>query len=121
MLGDFDDTPDSASLRFWTGRQSRDSISVAYRDAWEAAHGAEPGHTFSARNPLVRAGQMVLDLGRRIDYVLVRCGIHGPTLDVSQCERVLDEPVDGTGASDHFGLLARLVLPDHRPGTWMTG
>ena len=33
LLGDFDDTPDSASVRFFTGRQSLDQLSVAYRDA----------------------------------------------------------------------------------------
>jgi hypothetical protein len=42
LLGDFDDTPDSSSVRFWTGRQSLDGFSVAYRDAWEAVHPDDP-------------------------------------------------------------------------------
>ncbi|MBI0375298.1 hypothetical protein JBE27_03155 [Streptomyces albiflaviniger] len=32
---------------------------------------------------------------RRIDYVMVRCGPHGPTLRVTTCERVLVDPADG--------------------------
>ena len=58
LLGDFDDTPDSSSLRFWTGQQSLDGECVAYRDAWQAVHPDDPGHTFSPENPLVRAGEM---------------------------------------------------------------
>lgn len=119
VVGDFDDTPDSASLRFWTGRQSLKGTSVAYRDAWEAANGSEPGHTFAADNPLVRAGEMSSELGRRIDYILVRCGIHGPSLDVRECERILDQPVNGTWPSDHYGLFADLAVPDHSPGAWV--
>ena len=119
VLGDFDDTPDSASIRFWTGRQSLHGMSVAYRDAWAAVHPADPGLTFDPRDPLVRAGEMSLELGRRIDYVLVRCGIHGPGLDVTECTRVFDQPIDGVWASDHFGVLARLALPDHPPGRWI--
>jgi endonuclease/exonuclease/phosphatase family metal-dependent hydrolase len=62
---------------------------------------------------------MSLELGRRIDYVLVRCGIHGPDLDVTDCSRVFDQPIEGTWASDHFGVMARLSLPDHPPGRWI--
>jgi len=118
VLGDFDDTPSSASLRFWTGRQSLDGYSVAYRDAWHAVHPDDPGHTFTPANPLVTAGEMSLELGRRIDYVLVRGGIHGPSLDVTGCRLVGHQPVDGVWASDHFGVLAELKVPRHRPGAW---
>jgi endonuclease/exonuclease/phosphatase family metal-dependent hydrolase len=108
LAGDFDATPDSASVRFWSGRQSLDGTSVCYRDAWESVHPADPGHTFAPTNPLVASGEMPLELGRRIDYVMVRCGDHGPTLDVSHCERAFDEPVDGVWGSDHFGVVADL-------------
>ncbi|MGI5131273.1 endonuclease/exonuclease/phosphatase family protein [Pseudonocardia sp. CA-107938] len=119
VLGDFDDTPDSAAVRFWTGQQSLHGTSVCYRDAWAAVRPDRRGHTFDPRNPLVRAGEMALELGRRIDYVLVRSGIHGPALDVVDCTRVFDEPVDGVWASDHIGVLARLRVPDHLPGAWV--
>jgi endonuclease/exonuclease/phosphatase family metal-dependent hydrolase len=52
-----------------------------------------------------------LELGRRIDYVMVRCREYGPTLDVRACERIFDEPVDGVWASDHFGVVADLAVP----------
>ncbi|HEX3590111.1 MAG TPA: endonuclease/exonuclease/phosphatase family protein [Pseudonocardiaceae bacterium] len=99
VAGDFDADPDAASLRFWCGRQSLHGLSVCYRDAWVAAHPADSGHT------RVPGG---LPFGR-VDYVLVRCGPDGPTLAVEGCERILDEPVDGVWASDHFGLIADLV------------
>ena len=117
LAGDFDATPDSASVRFWSGRQSLDGTSVCYRDAWESVHPGDPGHTFTPRNPLVASGEMPLELGRRIDYVMVRCGDHGPTLDVPYCERAFDEPVEGVWASDHFGVVADLAVPPSDPAT----
>jgi endonuclease/exonuclease/phosphatase family metal-dependent hydrolase len=118
LLGDLNAAPDAASIRFLTGRQSLDGASVRYEDAWAATHPDDPGHTFTPRNPLVRAGQMPLERGRRIDYVLIRGGPYGPLLDVADCRLVLTEPLDGVWASDHFGVLADLRLPDHPPGTW---
>jgi endonuclease/exonuclease/phosphatase family metal-dependent hydrolase len=118
LLGDFNDTLDSSSVRFWTGRQSLDGLSVAYQDAWEAKRSADAGHTFSPSNPLVRAAEMPLETGRRIDYIMIRSGIHGPTLAIADCRRVLDKRIAGIGASDHFGVLADLQIPTHPPGTW---
>lgn len=118
LLGDLNAAPDAASLRFLTGKQSLTGTSVRYEDAWAAIHPDEPGHTFAPDNPLVRAGQMPLERGRRIDYVLVRSGPHGPLLDVADCRLICTEPVDGVWASDHFGVLADLQPPSHRPGLW---
>ncbi|MFF5217720.1 endonuclease/exonuclease/phosphatase family protein [Micromonospora sp. NPDC000442] len=120
LAGDFDDTPDSASIRFWTGKQSLHGTSVAYRDTWAAMHPEDPGHTFTPTNPLERAGEMSLELGRRIDYVMIRCGVHGPTLEVVNCQLAFDEPVNGVWASDHFGVVAELAAPRHPPGAWAT-
>ena len=36
LAGDLGDTPDAASVRFWTGRQPLHGTRVAYRDAWAA-------------------------------------------------------------------------------------
>jgi endonuclease/exonuclease/phosphatase family metal-dependent hydrolase len=116
VLGDFDARPDAASMRFWTGRQSLDGMSVCYHDAWEAVHGDEPGHTFTPENPLVQVGGFHLVRGRRIDYVLVRGRPEGPTLQVRSCARVLVEPLNGVQASDHYGVLAELVAPQRPPG-----
>lgn len=118
VLGDFDATPDAASMQFWRGRRSLDGVSVCYQDAWETLHPEDPGHTFSADNPLVRAGEVATAVSRRIDHVLVRCGVHGPTLQVDACNRLLNGPVDGVWASDHYGVTADLSLPDHPPGSW---
>ena len=118
LLGDFDAGPDAASMRFWTGRQSLDGTSVRYEDAWEVMHPDEPGHTFSPRNPLVLAGEMKLERGRRIDHILVRGGVHGPPLDVADCRLAFDQPVDGVWPSAHFGLVAELVRPAQPPGSW---
>jgi exonuclease III len=114
LAGDLDDPPEAASIRFWTGRQSLDGASVCYQDAWEAVHPGEAGHTFSPRNPLATGGEMPLERGRRIDYVMVRCGVHGPTLEVAGCELAFDQPVGGVWASDHFGVVADLRVPAPR-------
>jgi endonuclease/exonuclease/phosphatase family metal-dependent hydrolase len=118
LAGDFDATPDSSSIRFWTGRQSLEGLSVAYQDAWEALRPHDPGHTFSPRNPLVREGDMFLETGRRIDYIMVRCGSHGPTLEVTDCFLAFDQPVDGVWATDHFGVVADLRAPVRPPSSW---
>ena len=84
-------------------------------------HPLEQGHTFTPTNPLVRAGQMPLERGRRIDHIMVRSGPHGPLLDVAACRLLFDAPVHGVWASDHFAVLADLVPPPHRPGEWAPG
>lgn len=106
--GDFNATPDTASMRFWTGRQSIDGISTAYRDCWESVHGTSPGHTKDPDNPLSAVDEPGLDRGRRIDYLLVRCHAHGPTLRVADCRLELDQPVDGVMPSDHYAVVADL-------------
>jgi endonuclease/exonuclease/phosphatase family metal-dependent hydrolase len=112
--GDFTADPESANVRFWTGRQSLEGRSACYRDAWQAIHGNEPGDTFTPANPLVADWDFP---SRRIDYVMVRCLEHGgPTLAVESCARAFDRPVDGKWGSDHFGVVADLVPPPHRPG-----
>lgn len=116
VLGDFDATPDSASMQFWRGHRAVDGFSVCYQDAWEYAHPHDPGHTFELENPLVRDGEVATAVSRKIDHILVRSVWHGPTLEVTRCDRVLDQPVDGVWASDHFGVLADLALPTNPPG-----
>jgi endonuclease/exonuclease/phosphatase family metal-dependent hydrolase len=127
VAGDLDADAASASIRFWTGRQSIDGMSVCYRDAWEALHASEPGETFTPDNPLVADPDWPF---RRIDYVLVRCGDHGgPTLRIERCERTFDRPIDGVWASDHFGVAVDLGapvdsghrLPDATGGTTLAG
>jgi hypothetical protein len=73
-------------------------MSVYYQDAWSAVHPNEPGHTFTPLNPL-RSDAWKPRPGRRIDYILVRCGTHGATLDIAACDLVFDEPIDGDSST----------------------
>jgi endonuclease/exonuclease/phosphatase family metal-dependent hydrolase len=109
VAGDLDADPDAASIRFWTGRQSLDGLSICYRDAWESTHPGEPGHTFTPENGLMTAPDWPC---RRIDYIFVRSGDGGgPSLTITSCERTFIEPVNGMWGSDHYGLVADLALP----------
>jgi endonuclease/exonuclease/phosphatase family metal-dependent hydrolase len=107
VAGDLDAEPDAGSVRFLTGKQSLDGMSVCYVNAWDAVRPGEPGLTYTPRNPLIEPGWPY----QRIDHILVRCGDDGrPTLSIEACVLVGDEPVDGVWASDHFGLVADLVV-----------
>ena len=107
MAGDLDAPPEAASIRFLTGRQSLDGMSVSYHDAWAVTHSSEPGHTFSPANG-IRSDRWRPRAGERIDYIMVRGGEHGAPLDVVHCEVAFDHPVDGVWASDHFAVVADL-------------
>lgn len=110
--GDFNAEPQASSMRFLTGRASLEGVSTAYRDVWESVHGDAPGHTFDPANPLTAIDEPGLDRGRRIDYLLVRCGDHGPTLRIADAGLAVHEPVDCVQPSDHYGVVAELVVPD---------
>jgi hypothetical protein len=87
---------------------------VRYHDAWSVAHPGQAGFTWDARNP--RAAQemhtVVRQPGhrRRLDYVLIGSWHAHPKAraEVIEARLVLDQPVDGVWASDHFGLLVDL-------------
>jgi endonuclease/exonuclease/phosphatase family metal-dependent hydrolase len=120
--GDFNAEPHSASMRFFTGRSSLEGISTAYRDAWEAIRGDDPGHTLDPRNPLREIDEPREPRGRRVDYVLVRCGDHGPTLRIVDAGLAVHEPVGGVQPSDHYGVFADLAPREHAmPDTSATG
>jgi endonuclease/exonuclease/phosphatase family metal-dependent hydrolase len=115
LAGDFNATPDAASVRFWYGLQSLGGVSVCYRDAWNEAGPADPGYTQTPTNRVVAEGTWPQERGRRIDYLFVRCVHHGPTLDVTGCGHVFSQPVDDMWASDHFGVTADLRIPTRAP------
>lgn len=122
MVGDLDADPESASIRFWCGRQSLYGISVCYRDAWESRHDKSAGQTFTPENPTV-TDEVVKSMRpfrdwpfRRIDYIFLRFGAHGGNaFDIISCERIFDRPMQGVWASDHFGLTADLAQPSAKP------
>ncbi|HVX43206.1 MAG TPA: endonuclease/exonuclease/phosphatase family protein [Mycobacteriales bacterium] len=102
VAGDFDADPDSTSIRFWTGRHPLEGHSVCYRDAWDAVQPGSPGHTFTPENPLLADEDWPFG---RIDYVMVRCAVHGgAAMRIRDCRIIGDDPP----ASDHYGLLADL-------------
>ena len=113
IAGDFNATPDAASIRYLTGRQSLGGRSVCYHDAWAVA-GDGPGYTWDAGNPNAASEieQVVRQPGhrRRIDYVLVGSW-HAHLAAYAQVRAAslaFDRPVDGIWPSDHYGVVADL-------------
>ncbi|MDQ3655544.1 MAG: endonuclease/exonuclease/phosphatase family protein, partial [Chloroflexota bacterium] len=112
FAGDLDAAPDAASMRFLSGKQSLGAMSVCYRNAWERVHGDEPGHTYTRENGLVAAGTPDWPF-QRIDHIFVRCGRNWwPTLLIEDCQLAFDRPVDDMWASDHYALVADLVVAE---------
>jgi len=113
VAGDFDATPDSASIRFMTGKQSLGGMSVHYRDAWAEAGDGTAGYTWTFRNGSARG---VIDRcfqdrrhERRIDYLFL-----GSPHDTARhaCIRearvVLDTPSGTVWPSDHYAVYAEI-------------
>jgi endonuclease/exonuclease/phosphatase family metal-dependent hydrolase len=110
IAGDLNATPQAASIRFLTGRQSLAGRSAHYHDAWAVA-GDGPGYTWSVDNPAAAAEieRLVGQPGhrRRIDYVLV--GAHpAARARIAAARLVGEHPVDGVWLSDHAGVLVDL-------------
>jgi endonuclease/exonuclease/phosphatase family metal-dependent hydrolase len=108
VTGDFNASPDTATIRFLTGRTSLLGRGTFYRDAWARRHQHEDGHTWSDRNPYAVRW---IERNRRLDYVFVgriRDDGWGAILD---CRVVCDLPgPDGVFASDHFGVYAEIGI-----------
>jgi len=118
VCGDFNAAPDSAEMRFFTGLQSLQGRSTYYQDAWAVAGDGTPGYTWHPANPF--AAPLHLH-PKRCDYVLV--GDHFPLNapsgpgeppgsgrgKVVHCEVVGANPITGTHASDHYGVLAHIT------------
>ena len=114
LAGDFDATPDAASIRFLTGLQSLAGRSTLWYDAWAVAGDGGPGHTWSSDNPYVAPFAAAVFAQpvhhRRIDYVFVGSPFRWkPRLVVRSCRVALIG--DSLAApSDHWGVLADLDL-----------
>ena len=65
-------------------------------DALETIQRNHDGFTFSPDNPRERR-QLAAQLGRRIDYILVRCDEKRPTLRIRDCRRLFDIPSTASG------------------------
>jgi endonuclease/exonuclease/phosphatase family metal-dependent hydrolase len=112
LAGDFDATPDSASIRFLTGLQSLQGVSTMWVDAWAAAGDGSPGYTWTSENPYVAPFTAAVfgqrQHHRRIDYILVGSPFRWPpSLVVRSCQ-VVFTGYGETAPSDHYGVLADL-------------
>lgn len=115
MAGDFNADPDSAGIRYLTGRQSLSGRSTHFHDVWEVA-GSGPGHTWTADNPHAAEDidLLVRQPGhhRRIDYIFVGSPHAHPNAfaRVRSAHLAFDKPVDGLWPSDHYGVVADLEV-----------
>ena len=114
LAGDFDATPDAASIRFLTGLQSLQGRSTAWYDAWAVGGDGGPGHTWTSANPYVAPFAAAVFAqpvhARRIDYVLVGSPFRWrPRIVIRSCQVVLIGD-DQAAPSDHYGVLADLDL-----------
>jgi endonuclease/exonuclease/phosphatase family metal-dependent hydrolase len=114
LAGDFDATPDAASIRFLTGLQSLHGRSTYWADAFAVAGDGSPGHTWSTRNPYVApfaaAAFAQPDHHRRIDYVFVGSPFRWKPRTVIRAASVVLREEGGDAPSDHYGVMADLDL-----------
>jgi endonuclease/exonuclease/phosphatase family metal-dependent hydrolase len=112
--GDFDATPEAASIRFLTGMQSLQGRSTYWIDAFAAAGDGSPGYTYSTENPYKKAvgtsayGQ--LEHHRRIDYIFVGSPFKWKPRLVVRAARVVLKQSGADAPSDHYGVMADLDL-----------
>ncbi|MGW0249787.1 endonuclease/exonuclease/phosphatase family protein [Nocardia goodfellowii] len=115
IAGDFNASPDAASIRYLTGRQSLSGRSAHYHDAWEVA-GNGPGHTWSADNANAAAllDQIVRQPGhrRRLDYVFTGSWHAHPQgrCEIRAAHLAFDQPTDGVWPSDHYGVVVDVEM-----------
>ncbi len=117
IAGDFDATPEDASVRFITGRQSLEGMGACFRDAWAEAGDGGAGHTWTTEN--LHARHLIETIlfekrhGRRIDYIFMGSFHDYPKFArISSCRVVMDKPDDGVWPSDHYGVFATIdVMP----------
>ena len=122
LCGDFNAEPDSDEVRFLCGLTSVDGRDTWWQEAWRAVEPVEPGFTQHPSNPYYATFNLP---PKRIDYVFV--GDTWLVRDVGEARndsrpttrgRVLGaslafhEPLTGTLASDHYGLVVDIGWPD---------
>jgi len=114
VAGDFDATPDAASIRFMKGLQSLEGKSTHFLDCWEIAGDGGPGYTWSCDNTL--ASDVIDRLirqpchRRRIDYIFVGSPLlYEGYARIVGCRVVLTEPTDGLWPTDHYGVFAEIA------------
>jgi len=114
LAGDFDATPDAASIRFLTGLQSLQGRSTYWADAFAIAGDGSPGHTWTSGSSYVQPFAEAVFAEpvhhRRIDYVFVGSPIRWKPRLVIRSSRVVGIDENGAAPSDHYGVLADIEL-----------
>ena len=114
LAGDFDATPDAASIRFLTGLQSLHGRSTYWADAFALAGDGTPGYTWSSDNPYCAPfAEAVFSQPvhhRRIDYVMVGSPFRWKARVVARSARVVLTGNAQEAPSDHYGVVADLDL-----------
>jgi endonuclease/exonuclease/phosphatase family metal-dependent hydrolase len=108
LAGDLNCVPESDEYRRATGLSAGAIPGFTLVDAWTAAGNTDPGHTWSARNPLVP--RLAIHPHRRLDYVMVSTPRRAGTGHVHTCSLAGTEAVDGVWASDHFAVVAEVEM-----------
>ena len=111
LMGDLNTEPDSDEIRFVRG-YTADEYGFYMADCF-GVRGEGPGHTWHRDNVYAAREHYP---NRRIDYIFVRGPDRWHRGEPLLCKVVLDRPVDGVFASDHYGLYAEIratpvVLP----------
>ncbi len=108
LAGDLNCVPESDEYRRATGLSAGAIPGFTLVDAWTAAGNTDPGHTWSARNPLVP--RLAIHPHRRLDYVMVSTPRRAGTGHVHTCSLAGTEAIDGVWASDHFAVVAEVEM-----------
>jgi len=108
LAGDLNCTPESDEYRRATGLSAGAVANFTLVDAWTAAGNTGPGHTWSAANPLVP--RRAIHPHRRLDYVMVSTPRRPGAGHVDRCFLAGTEPADGVWASDHFAVVAEVMM-----------
>jgi endonuclease/exonuclease/phosphatase family metal-dependent hydrolase len=113
LAGDFDATPEHASIRLLTGKQSLHGRSTSWTDAFAVA-GEGPSHTWSTANPYVAPFAAAVfaepDHHRRIDYVFVGSPFTWRPRVAVRSARVVLRGDAQAAPSDHWGVVADLDI-----------
>ncbi|MGV0990972.1 MAG: endonuclease/exonuclease/phosphatase family protein [Mycobacterium sp.] len=108
LAGDLNCTPESDEYRCATGLAPGAVPGFTLVDAWAAAGNTDPGHTWSASNPLVP--RRAIHPHRRLDYVMVSTPRRRGAGHVSRCTLAGTAAVEGVWASDHFAVVAEIEM-----------
>ncbi len=108
LAGDLNCTPESDEYRRATGLAAGAVPNFTLVDAWTAAGNTDPGHTWSAANPLVP--RYAIHPHRRLDYVMVSTPRRSGVGHVRRCDLAGTAAVEGVWASDHFAVVAEVMM-----------